>query len=171
MRPDPPFTLRPAQPGDRAALIALNRELQAAEQALRSSRIPPEAVPDSYVDDLLRREAGGDGGVVVALEGAVAAGFAAWRAETDPLEIDPPEVRITDLVVAPAHRRRGVARALVAHVVGRAAARGATRVLVATLTGNRPALALYGAMRFRPLLATLELPVEAEQPEGGGRPP
>lgn len=162
MRPDPPFTLRPAQPGDRAALVALNRELQAAEVALRPSRVAPEAVPDGYVDDLLRREAGGEGGVVVALDGPVVAGFAAWRTEIDALEIDPHEVRITDLVVAPAHRRRGVARALVADVVGRAAARGATRVLVATLTGNRTALALYGAMGFRPLLATLELAIDRD---------
>jgi len=155
-----PLTVRQAAAGDRAALIALNRELQAAEVTLRPSRVAPEAVPDGYVDDLLRREAGGDGGIVVALDGPVVAGFAAWRVEDDALEIAPREVRITDLVVGGEHRRRGVATVLLRRVIAQARARGAARVLIVTLNANEAALAAYRATGFEPVLTTLELAID-----------
>lgn len=151
--------LRDGAPGDRAALLALDRELQAEEQALRPSRIAPEALPPSHLDGLLARSSAGNGGLIVALRGVLVAGFAAWREDTDALESEPAEVVITDLVVARDHRRCGAARALISEIVRRAQAKGSARVLVTTLDGNGAALATYHAMGFRPILTTLELPV------------
>jgi ribosomal protein S18 acetylase RimI-like enzyme len=155
--PDQPWRARDAAPADHAALLALNRELQAEERALRPSRIAPEALPASHLDALFARAAGGDGGLIVALHDGVACGFAAWREDADALEIEPAEVVITDLVVGRAHRRRGAARALVGEVVSRAQAKGFARVLVTTLNANGAALQAYDAIGFRPILTTLEL--------------
>ena len=58
---------------------------------------------------------------------------------------------VRDLFVAPEHRRAGVARALLAHVVGRARAAGALRVALQTESGNGPAQALYAALGFGPV--------------------
>jgi len=51
--------------------------------------------------------------------------------------------------VAPAHRRRGVGRALVAHLVGAARARGWPQVLVETNDDWHDAIALYQRYGFR----------------------
>ena len=73
---------------------------------------------------------------------------------------------IRDLYVAPGHRRGGVARALVAHIVARARAAGARRVSLQTETGNVPALALYTGLGFRPVtgLELLNLTFEPSGP-------
>jgi len=66
---------------------------------------------------------------------------------------------IRDLFVLPRGRRRGVARALVTHVIDAARAAGARRVSLQTEADNDPALTLYAAAGFRPVpgLAMLHL--------------
>ncbi|WP_250007439.1 GNAT family N-acetyltransferase [Actinoplanes sp. M2I2] len=68
---------------------------------------------------------------------------------------------VRDLYVPARARRRGVARALLTHVVEAARAAGARRVSLQTETGNAPALALYAAAGFRPVtgLEMLNLPL------------
>ncbi|GIE28467.1 hypothetical protein Ait01nite_015120 [Actinoplanes italicus] len=56
---------------------------------------------------------------------------------------------IRDLYVAPPHRRAGVAKALLVHVVHDARAAGALRVSLQTETGNAAALELYTSMGFQ----------------------
>lgn len=56
---------------------------------------------------------------------------------------------IRDLYVAPQHRRSGIARALLQHVVGHARAEGVYRVSLQTEAGNTPALRLYAAAGFQ----------------------
>ncbi|MCY1139908.1 GNAT family N-acetyltransferase [Actinoplanes sp. Pm04-4] len=58
---------------------------------------------------------------------------------------------VRDLFVPPRFRRRGVARALLTHVVEAARAAGARRVSLQTETGNASALALYASAGFRPV--------------------
>nr|WP_221383052.1 GNAT family N-acetyltransferase [Actinoplanes polyasparticus] len=58
---------------------------------------------------------------------------------------------IRDLYVPPWARRRGVARALLTHVVEAARAAGARRVSLQTESDNDSALALYAAAGFRPV--------------------
>lgn len=58
---------------------------------------------------------------------------------------------IRDLYVSPHHRRHGIARALLRHVIDDARAAGASRVSLQTETGNAPALALYTTVGFQPV--------------------
>jgi ribosomal protein S18 acetylase RimI-like enzyme len=58
---------------------------------------------------------------------------------------------IRDLYVAPQHRRNGIARTLLAHVISGARAAGAHRVSLHTETDNLPALRLYTAAGFEPV--------------------
>jgi ribosomal protein S18 acetylase RimI-like enzyme len=66
---------------------------------------------------------------------------------------------IRDLYVAPDHRRTGIARDLVQHVIRSAHAAGAHRVSLQTETDNIPALTLYTNTGFQPVtgLALLNL--------------
>ncbi|MDI6098388.1 GNAT family N-acetyltransferase [Actinoplanes sp. NEAU-A12] len=68
---------------------------------------------------------------------------------------------VRDLYVAAAHRRGGVARALLGHAVAGARAAGALRVSLQTEPGNTSAQALYAAAGFRPVpdLDLLSLPL------------
>jgi ribosomal-protein-alanine N-acetyltransferase len=59
------------------------------------------------------------------------------------------EAEILTFGVAPHWRRRGIARALLAHFYGRARALGATRTILEVAADNGAALALYEAEGFR----------------------
>ena len=61
------------------------------------------------------------------------------------------EIHVMTLAVAPGQRRRGLARWLLAFVMGRAARAGARRALLELRAGNREALALYESLGFRRL--------------------
>lgn len=69
---------------------------------------------------------------------------------------------IRDLYVAPQHRRGGIARVLLRHVIDDARAAGAYRVSLQTEADNAPALRLYTAAGFQPVggleLLSLTLP-------------
>jgi GNAT superfamily N-acetyltransferase len=58
---------------------------------------------------------------------------------------------IRDLYVAAHHRRRGIARVLLQHVLTAARSAGAYRVSLQTETDNLPALALYTGLGFQPV--------------------
>jgi GNAT superfamily N-acetyltransferase len=62
-----------------------------------------------------------------------------------------------DLFVAQAHRRQGVATALLAKVRADAAASGVRRIYLMTEKDNRPALALYGSCGFQTFHGQQEL--------------
>jgi ribosomal protein S18 acetylase RimI-like enzyme len=80
------------------------------------------------------------------LDGHVA-GFACLRLLPQ-LQGDAPIAELTDLYVAPPYRRRGVARALIAHVHTAAYAAGATEVLLITGFTNVAAQAAYRAAGY-----------------------
>jgi GNAT superfamily N-acetyltransferase len=58
---------------------------------------------------------------------------------------------LRDLYVAPAARRTGVARSLLAHLADVARAEGAHRLSLQTETGNQQALDLYAKAGFEPV--------------------
>jgi ribosomal-protein-alanine N-acetyltransferase len=74
--------------------------------------------------------------------GGPVVGFIATRANRGALEI-------SGLAVEPAHRRAGIARALVRAAVRSARKRGFSTVELHVSTGNAEALALYASERFR----------------------
>jgi [ribosomal protein S18]-alanine N-acetyltransferase len=58
------------------------------------------------------------------------------------------ELHINTLAVAPAARRRGLATALLRHILADAAAAGATKATLEVRASNTAALALYGRLGF-----------------------
>ncbi|GGD15143.1 GNAT family N-acetyltransferase [Nocardioides daphniae] len=62
--------------------------------------------------------------------------------------LDGDVVTLHDLLVAPEHRRRGLARAVVAEALDWAASRGATTAQVQVTASNAPAVQLWGAAGF-----------------------
>ena len=61
------------------------------------------------------------------------------------------EMHVMNVAVAPAHRRRGLARWLLLFAMGRAARAGAVRALLEVRASNREAAALYASLGFRRL--------------------
>ena len=99
----------------------------------------------SYLTSLL------DGDSFIALaalkQGAVVGGLAAY--ELKKFEQERSEVYIYDLAVAAAHRREGVATALIEALKPIAAARGAWVIFVQADLADGPAIALYSKMGAR----------------------
>jgi ribosomal protein S18 acetylase RimI-like enzyme len=151
-------------------VVALTAELQEHERALRPSRRPGAEMKEGYVAaiEAALAEAKEDGALLVAeaADGGIV-GFATCFVSKDTLEIEQPELRVEDLVVAQAARRRGIGRALVAAACRFAHARGIGRVVLSVLTVNTEAAAAYTALGFRPVLVTLEKDLRA----GAGRTP
>ncbi len=61
------------------------------------------------------------------------------------------EVHLGNLAVHPQHRRQGIARALLEHLIQRAERRGASFITLEVRAGNRAAMSLYARYRFRPV--------------------
>ena len=80
-------------------------------------------------------------------DGAVVGGLAAY--ELHKLERERSEIYLYDLAVAAAHRRRGIAAALIAELRAIAAARGAHTIFVQADRGDGPAIALYTGLGTR----------------------
>lgn len=77
---------------------------------------------------------------------------------------------VRDLYVAPAYRRMGIARVLLQQVIDDARQPGACRVSLQTETGNTPALTLYAAASFEPVLGlellSIDLTRDRQEPRG-----
>jgi aminoglycoside 3-N-acetyltransferase I len=86
--------------------------------------------------------------VLAALKGGeVVGGLAAY--ELKKFEQERSEVYIYDLAVAAAHRREGIATALIQELKSVAAARGAYVIFVQADIGDAPAIALYTKLGAR----------------------
>jgi ribosomal protein S18 acetylase RimI-like enzyme len=132
------LAVRFAEPGDEAALAALDQATWTAE--VTPAPPPPPGKP--FFDE--RTE---PGDVLVAeLEGAVA-GYVRLGRATE-LRASDHVVTISGLAVDPRRQRRGVGRALVEAAVREAAARGARRLTLRVLGHNTGARALYESCGF-----------------------
>ena len=113
---------------------------------------PPQ---DAYLADLLGKEH------VIALAAAhgadkVVGGLVAY--ELDKFERARREIYIYDLAVAEAHRRRGVATALIARLAKIARDRNAWAVFVQADHGDDPAIALYTKLGTREDVLHFDIP-------------
>jgi ribosomal protein S18 acetylase RimI-like enzyme len=150
--------IRDYDPGrDRAAVRACFAELQDVERGLEPALPEGASVAEAYVDFMLARCADWDGAVFVAEEDGAVVGFICVWARVPP--DDPSERRfcahVSDLVVLPAWRARGIGRALVARGEDYARARGAERLRIGVLARNEGARRLYAETGFREVYVLL----------------
>ena len=136
--------VRRATPADGPAYIALVRALAAFE------KLPP---PDDAAAARLVADAFGDHPRyelwIAELDGAVAA-YAVTFATYSTFR-GKPSLVLEDLFVHPDHRRRGVARAVLARLRGEAEARGCGRFEWFVLDWNEDAQTLYASVGAAPL--------------------
>lgn len=110
---------------------------------------------DAYLQQLLGR----DHVIAVAAfdDGTVVGGLCAYV--LDKFEQARSEIYIYDLAVAEAHRRRGIATALIQALQRIAAARGAWVIFVQADHGDDPAIALYESLGVREDVLHFDIPV------------
>lgn len=112
-------------------------------------------------EDYLRLLLGGDSFVALAAlkNGDVVGGIAAY--ELKKFEQERSEIHIYDLAVVAAHRREGMATALIEHLKQIAAERGAYVMFVQADTGieDEPAIALYTKLGVREDVCHFDIPV------------
>jgi len=135
---------------DAAALRSCFVELQDFERAFDPAMPTGEAVADAYLQRMLERCSTWDGAVFVALVRERVIGFVCvWtRVPPEPDEPPVPYAFISDLIVLPTLRGRGVGQALIAEAERYARGRGTVMLKLDVMAGNRGALRLYEAVGF-----------------------
>ncbi|HME82155.1 MAG TPA: GNAT family N-acetyltransferase [Candidatus Eremiobacteraceae bacterium] len=141
------ISIRRAQPDDREFIDSLGK--QSASTSLSPIRpASPDAAATAF-----RRAAEfcadrADGLTLIAQRGGQRAGFLMLLFElTDDVTLQH-QAFIVYMAVAPAHRRSGVARALLAAAEEEARARGASHISLMVTQANAPAKALYEQAGF-----------------------
>ncbi len=132
-----PFTIRRLGAGDTASMDAVLTVFEEAfEDAESYGSVRPSA---AYMRGLLAD------GTFIALaaeqDGVIVGGLAAY--ELRKFEQERSEIYIYDLAVAEAHRREGIATALIGALQPIAATSGAWVIFVQADLGDEPAMALY----------------------------
>ena len=137
------YTIQQLGPEDVAVMEALLTTFGAAfgEETTYGAKRPGAV----YLRQLL----GSNNFIAVAAvkSGEVVGGLAAY--ELKKFEQERSEIYIYDLAVAAAHRREGIATALIRELADVAAARGAYVIFVQADTGDAPAIALYTKLGAR----------------------
>jgi len=150
-RNDPPRPVEPrrATRGDLAALtahwLALTRHHAEFDRQF-ALRAGADRRARELLGELLGRP---DTAIFVVDAASGLAGYAIVRVdEAPPIHAETCRAEISDLYVAPAARRAGVGRALVASATGWARERGVARLEVRALTRNRQAQAFWRAQGY-----------------------
>jgi aminoglycoside 3-N-acetyltransferase I len=154
----PPCEIRILGAGDAALMAAMNTMFGAAFDDIDTYT---SARPDTlYLARLLRSDTFI---AIAAVKGdAVVGGLAAY--ELPKFEQARSEVYIYDLAVDAAHRREGIATALIAKLQREATARGAYVIYVQADYGDDPAVALYTGLGTREDVMHFDIPpAEGEQ--------
>lgn len=133
------LVIRPARSDDAALIFSLVRELadyeklthevMATEAALAAALFAP--TPAVFCD--------------IAEWNGEPAGFAVWFCNFSTFS-GRHGIYLEDLFVRPAHRRRGIGRALLIHLARRCMARGWTRLQWSVLDWNAPAIEFYRSL-------------------------
>ena len=146
------FAVRRLDTADLARMRELNALFGAVFEDPQSYASAPPS--DAYLQSMLGRAE------IIALvaidHGTVIGGLVAYV--LDKLEQERSEIYIYDLAVADAHRRRGVATALIAEVQRLAAETGGWVVYVQADHGDDPAIALYDGLGRREEVVHFDIP-------------
>ncbi|BBY54721.1 GNAT family N-acetyltransferase [Mycobacterium koreense] len=135
--------IRPARPGDVAAITAMVHELAAFEDAAAQCTVTETALHTALFGPAPVAHAH-----VALVDGAVA-GTAVWFLNFSTWD-GVAGVHLEDLFVRAAFRRRGVARALLATLARHCVQHGYTRLSWAVLNWNTDAIALYDTVGADP---------------------
>lgn len=136
----PGFTLRPAEPRDLAAIVALIRELAEFEQLTHLVQVTPESLrPHLFgerpVAEALVAEMPGEAGPTVVAFALFFTNFSTFLGQ--------PGLYLEDLYVRPAQRSLGIGRALLTRLAQLAVARGCGRFEWSVLDWNVNAIGFY----------------------------
>ena len=147
-----PTTVRAADEGDVDLLVALNgivQELHVAELPAHFKQPDPGAVAALFRSKLRRT----DVRIWIVSAGEVPVGYAVACIRERP-ETEHCRARsfyeVGEIGVSPAHRRQGLARALLEHVLAEARAEGVPNVELTSWSFNVEAHAAFQALGFRP---------------------
>ena len=149
---DAPATIRPYDASrDREALSACVIEQQDFHRSLESFWPEGRAIVDRYVKYLEDQSAAYDGCILLAEDGGDIVGFMSVVASTQADSPDDPATFawIHDVFVKATHRRRGLARRLMAEAESFARAHGARQLRLGVLSSNASARALYQDLGYR----------------------
>lgn len=136
---------------DRNDLRSCVVEMQDFERSVEPMLPCGAEMADSYVELLLNRCSGTCGRLFIAEADQTVVGFAGVIARVAPNEPDEeatPYTYISDLVVLPAYRRRGIGSALLRHAEAYARERGMTLLRINVLARNQLAGGLYRTFGF-----------------------
>ncbi|MGH8503232.1 MAG: AAC(3)-I family aminoglycoside N-acetyltransferase [Gammaproteobacteria bacterium] len=156
MSPSTPFSIRLLKPADVELMEAMLTAFgEAFDEVETYSAARPSA---AYLERLL----GSDSFIAVAAlkRGEVVGGIAAY--ELRKFEQERSEIYIYDLAVAAAHRREGIATALILELKKIAAARGAYVIFVQADLDDAPAIALYTKLGTREDVLHFDIPITQE---------
>ena len=126
--------------------------LQESEHALDPAAPRGEAVADAYLDRMFGRCTTWAGRVFVAEFASDVVGFVCVWGRVPPQEPEEPQrdyAYVSDLVVLPAWRRRGIGRALLQRAEEYARTAGMDAIGVGVMAANRDARDLYDAAGYR----------------------
>lgn len=145
-------TIRAFDPAhDRAAVRAGIVELQEFERVLEPSLPQGEGMADAYLETIFERVAKHSGRVFVAEVERTVVGFVAILGRVEPEASDEEQILhayVSDLVVLPAYRNRGLGRRLLDAAEQFARALGTKRLDISVLSKNPAAARLYRDFGF-----------------------
>ena len=145
--------IRPCRHDDLAAVRRCVVELQEFERTLDARLRPGESMADGHWSTIVTRCAEANGQVLVAEQGSAVVGFVAVLAAQPFTELDEPPgtyALVTDLVVLPSHRGRGIGARLLQEAEAFVRAAGATELRIGVLADNIAARQLYLRAGFAP---------------------
>ena len=146
-----PLTIRPFAEADREAAVELFLQLNRHEFAITGDRRTDRGGAEFCVEDMVR--AVGQGAVALVAETAgLVVGLLVWVAHSDEAymaETARRHGRVQDIVIAEAHRGKGIGRALLAEAERLTREAGLTRLKLTVLSGNDVAIDAYGRFGFR----------------------
>ena len=143
----------------------LMAQLQATERALSSDRATGDAMAEGHVDYLLNLAESSAGAFLTAITGERIIGFCVVIiTEEDECDLHLQDSfkragEVTDLIVHPYHRKRGIGRALISAASAHCQASGVRQLKLKTLAQNFQARNAFETLGFRPheIIHTIDL--------------
>ncbi len=161
-----PYTIRPARPADLDTLAQMWSAFM-REQADIDARATPSRDANERGRTTLRDAIGSPSAVVLVAEAnGKPVGFVAGHTSApSPVYAGSVEAQLTELYVAPAHRRAGLAGRLMHEATGWARGKGLSRVRFDVLAANSGSHAVWQGQQIEPISVTYAVELEAPAPE------